>query len=257
MSRNIDLWQASIMGRLESIGRGYANGVSLGFLDRSGCTLTQNVRSVLSAFNPNLSEDDLDATLRDALMIVDRASAEDGSRSRHASERWDVGELTGLLLASVVLIRRPEVIVEVGVANGTSTRILLAAMNSIGSGQLHSFDIDARCAHVVGPALAGRWQFTLLPRKRTQALNQLGAQVGHVGPIDLWFSDADHTFAWQKLEWQLAMKSLTASGLLVADDIDATPAWPMATGGSGTVALIDGRKVTGITSVEQIVDKSA
>lgn len=172
--------------------------------------------------------------------------AEGDSTVRPAPDRWNIGSLTGTLLAAVVLARRPSVFVEVGVANGTSTRIILAAMELNQRGVLHSFDIDARCANVAGSSLSARWKFNLLPNGRVASLAKLSDEIAKLGPIECWFSDADHTFTWQKFEWQLALSSLARGGLLIADDIYATPAWPVVTGGRESFALVDHRKVTGI-----------
>jgi hypothetical protein len=43
--------------------------------------------------------------------------------------------------------------------------------------------------------------------------------------VDLWVHDSNHGYRWQKFEYQLAFSRLRKGGILISDDIDASPAW--------------------------------
>lgn len=237
------------VARAKLVRSGYVHGVSLGFLERSGLALFNSPAVLLEGILPEKSASEIDAAVAQAESVVRDADLDEGAAVGPAPSRWNVEHQTAMLLAAIVLLERPRALVEVGVANGTSTRALLAAMQVINQGQLVSFDIDARCKAVVSPALASRWEFRILPASKHASFSRLKDEVGALHDVDLWFSDADHSLAWQQAEWRLALKSVRPGGLLVADDIDATPAWPTVTKGWHTAALVDTRKVTGVVRV--------
>lgn len=243
--RRAEYWVSAISSRLNLIRSGHAQGVSLGYLDRSGCVLMDEPRAALKWIFPAVDGSMIDHALLQAQSSVDAAQLDEGSSVRPASERWNIEPLTAELLAAVVILLNPRHIVEVGVANGTSTRVMLSALEVVGDGRLLSFDIDPRCANVVSSRLAHRWDFQLLPTGQVASLVELERQVMGMTATDLWFSDADHSFAWQKAEWTIALRALRPGGILIADDVDATPAWPIATHGWDVAGLVDRRKVTG------------
>ena len=146
------------------------------------------------------------------------------------------------LLYSYILAKKPKIIVETGVANGITTNVIMRALEQTG-GQLHSFDIDPRCASVYTGQ--GKWNFHLLasPYQR-----DLRSQVSQISEIDLWIHDSNHGFTWQEFEYNLAFLRLTKSGVLVSDDIDATPAFGLLTSKqfSYSAGIFDKRKFIGI-----------
>lgn len=240
---------SALVARAKLVRSGYAHGVSLGFLERSGLALFNSPAVLLKEILLEKSASEVDAAIAQAESVLRDADLDEGAAVGPAPSRWNVERQTAVLLAAIVLLKQPRVLVEVGVANGTSTRVLLAAMQVINQGQLVSFDIDARCAAVVSPALASRWEFRLLPASRHASFSRLEDEVGELQDVDVWFSDADHSLAWQRAEWELALKTVCPGGLVVADDIDATPAWSEVTKGRPAAALVDTRKVTGVVRV--------
>lgn len=84
-------------------------------------------------------------------------SAPDGSA-------WAGGQYILHLIGAVVLLRRPAVVVETGVAMGFTTAVILAAMDENGAGTLESIDlpplqVDATgfVGNVIPVDLRGRW----------------------------------------------------------------------------------------------------
>ena len=69
----------------------------------------------------------------------------------------------------------------------------------------------------------GNWNFHLLGSKATH--KQLSKKIEELPKVDLWVHDSNHGYRWQKFEYLLALNSLGDNGILVSDDLDASPAW--------------------------------
>ena len=62
-----------------------------------------------------------------------------------------------------------------------------------------------------------------MDKKRTH--KQLSVAVGNSPLVDIWLHDSNHGYRWQKFEYLLALSRLKEDGVLISDDIDASPAW--------------------------------
>ncbi len=160
--------------------------------------------------------------------------------------KWDGSTELGQVLWSLVQGMRPERVIEVGVARGYSSAVMLSAMNANQSGHLWSIDLPApsvderTTGSLVPDALRDRWTLSLglssvlIPR----------LVVRH-GPFDLIVHDGDHNPATQRREWAALWRALRPGGVLVMDDFShdayqearqstAAPVWIVAqTGQSG------------------------
>ena len=129
----------------------------------------------------------------------------------------DILNLTG----AIVLLRRPAIVIETGVAMGFSTAVILAAMADNDSGALHSIDLpplqvdaDTFVGEVVPDDLRGRWTLHAGP---TRIL--LPGLARKLAPIDLFVHDSDHSYAGQLEDYRAAWPHLAADGCLVSDDV--------------------------------------
>lgn len=118
--------------------------------------------------------------------------------------------------------RRPQVVVETGVAHGVTTRIILEALERNGTGRLWSIDrppAEPEMAAQIGVAVDGsvreRWQ--LLSGSSRQKLPGLLARLG---PVDLFIHDSLHTRRNVCFEVEHARNALRPDGFIVVDDID-------------------------------------
>ena len=120
------------------------------------------------------------------------------------------------LLREVVKVTRPSCVVETGVANGISTRLILQSFLEfeLSSSKLYSFDVDAE---VFSLELEQNPQFNKViidsPSSFLLAIQKIGA-------IDLFYHDSDHSYENQLLEYNAAWDALTQNGVLVSDDIN-------------------------------------
>jgi predicted O-methyltransferase YrrM len=160
-----------------------------------------------------------------------------------ASESWNAEMNLCVLLFSYIRVNRPPIVVETGVANGITTRVMMSALSEYG-GHLHSFDILTEASSVYQGI--GNWHFHLLSTRG--AAKELNLVVQEIPEIDMWVHDSNHGSTWQEFEYRLAVSKLSKNGILVSDDIDASPAWAKISSEilKNPWAIFDARKVIGI-----------
>jgi predicted O-methyltransferase YrrM len=128
---------------------------------------------------------------------------------------YDSNPKTLDLLSLLVSDIRPSVVVETGVANGTSTRSILTAFqnNNLMDSKLFSFDVDSRVA--TSDLLEnGQFNFVLIGEKR------FVDAMADIEFIDIFYHDSDHSYENQMLEYNLAWEKIRDGGALVSDDIN-------------------------------------
>ena len=118
---------------------------------------------------------------------------------------------------------RPSVAVETGVANGVSSAYLLAAMDTIGRGELHSVELsnDPRVGQLIPDAFRSRWHL-----HTGGSLDVLPGLFAKTGPIDLFIHDSLHLCSHMEREFALAWAHLRPGGVLCSHDILTTNAFP-------------------------------
>lgn len=202
--------------RIKYLYAGNYHGVSVGWLNKQGVEF----ESSLQFFTARGYDERLvvEALQEGALQHEEACRI---SKSKHYSERFNSECEMSKLLFVYILLEKPAIIVETGVANGISTKVIMSALERTG-GCLHSFDVDEEAALAYcGP---GNWKFHLLPRKNIK--KTFKAEIDKLSQVNLWLHDSNHGFKWQIFEYRLAISKLISSdGLLVSDDIDASTAW--------------------------------
>ena len=145
-------------------------------------------------------------------------------------------------LYAYILKVKPKVIVETGVANGITTNVIMSALEKTG-GKLHSFDIDKKCSNAYSGH--GKWIFHHLVKPFSSTFRK---EVGEIENIELWIHDSNHGYSWQRFEYDLAFEKLGKGGMLVSDDIDASPAFGIHAGRNWakSAGIFDNRKFFGI-----------
>lgn len=159
---------------------------------------------------------------------------------------WAIEEATARLLYYLVRIARPETVLEIGVANGHSTAIILDALRRNATGRLHSVDIRSKVGALLGEADRTEWTYVELAAKRANA--ELIELMNQLPPLDLAFHDGSHEYIDQLLDYEAIWPRLRTGGVLVSDDIDLSRAFSdfVQSVGARPVILLDRRKVVGI-----------
>ena len=196
---------------------GNRDGVSLNFLQKSTNGIFLSTEEFI--INSKLNYSGLQKDLSTAKSLYKKVLEE---HRLITSERWNAELQLFSLLYVLVKSKTPNFLVETGVANGISTNAIMSALDEDSSpGTLHSFDVlpETKDAYTGN----GKWSFHLLDKKRTH--KKLFAAVGNFPLVDIWLHDSNHGYRWQKFEYLLALSRLNQNGILISDDIDASPAW--------------------------------
>jgi hypothetical protein len=137
---------------------------------------------------------------------------------------WNDGD-AGLVRSiwCLVMHLRPRNVVETGVGHGVTSRFILEALASSGSGQLSSIDVppmDPALQKQVGMAVEGkhaeRWTYIKGSSRR-----RLPALLNRLGELDLFIHDSLHSERNVRFELDRAWKVVRPGGAAVVDDVDA------------------------------------
>lgn len=197
--------------------------------------------------------DDVDDDL--LLNAVDEFYELDAILARRRTERalrypsnFPVLKQTGLLLYALVRLARPRVLLEVGVADGYSTALILGALEKNGVGELHSVDIRDD----VGVLIDDRVRWHLHVSTDQTAFRDLARLAGRIRPLDVFFHDSDHRFVPQTREYELAEGTLSPGGYLISDDVDFSYAFIrfMESRKRRSVLLLDDIKCSGVIRID-------
>jgi predicted O-methyltransferase YrrM len=122
----------------------------------------------------------------------------------------------------------PAVVLETGVANGTTSAFLLRAIQMNARGALHSVDfVDTTQRHarqgvgtLVPEELRANWDLSFGASRRL-----LPGLLKRVGRIDLFIHDSAHTYWNMRREFEAVWPYLPPGGILIADDVQENPAF--------------------------------
>jgi predicted O-methyltransferase YrrM len=110
--------------------------------------------------------------------------------------------------ATFVADSRFETVVETG--SGTSSLLMLEAMDRAGRGKLYSIDPSPMCGYEITHP-----RYELIKKKSFQSLAELYRRTG---PWDLFLHDSDHWFECQTFEYNFGFSCIKKGGWIFADD---------------------------------------
>jgi len=226
--------------RLDLLLHGFSKGVSIGWLGKSNNQIYANAFDYLKNIFP---ENHLETLAKEGLDAWVKESSSE--KNIVAKEHWNAESSLCVLLYTLIVLKNFSKIIETGVANGVTTRVMMRALERTG-GTLHSFDILEESRNVYRGE--GDWIFHKLQVGRgTQ--KQLLQEVALIGDCDMWVHDSNHGQTWQEFEYSLAWRHLTDQGVLLSDDVDASPAWGYAAAKYliNPAVIFDTRKFIGVS----------
>lgn len=140
-------------------------------------------------------------------------------------EKWGIaGRNAFLILYAIVRSIKPCIFIETGVASGTSSYVILQAMERNGKGVLFSIDYPGswdfnadgkESGWIVPEYLRVRWD--LMIGKSSDLLPGLLARQQF---MDVFYHDSDHSYDNMILEFNIAWDYIRPGGMLVSHDID-------------------------------------
>jgi len=130
---------------------------------------------------------------------------------------FDLGPGMSEFLYSAIIVKKPNKVIETGVAAGVSTNTMLNALHSNGKGELFSVDITEQVGELVEGNLKSRWLIKILPeigREKTFA-----RLLRENADATIFLHDSDHSVSWQIKEFTNVVRELTNIELILFDDI--------------------------------------
>ena len=132
----------------------------------------------------------------------------------------DADESLARAVWCTVLHRRPEVVLETGVARGVVSRFALEALAANGSGHLWSIDLPhpfERDLHSqTGAAVPDRARWTYI---EGSSRRRLPRTLRELGRVDLFVHDSLHTARNTGFEMDRVGRALAPGGMMLVDDI--------------------------------------
>ena len=129
------------------------------------------------------------------------------------------------LLYSSVRIFKPKIMVETGVAGGSTSFTILSAMAKNGFGKLYSIDLDDpnydnrdsyyKIGWLVPENLKKNWTLILGDSKK-----ELPELLKSLKTVDIFFHDSDHSYKHMMFEFDTVWNYLTDQKIILSDDIN-------------------------------------
>lgn len=154
-------------------------------------------------------------------------------QQKRASVGTSPDSTLGRWLYALIRATTPDLVVETGVSHGTSSWLILNALEKNGRGNLYSIDLpdrDTSAPYNVGGSsetgsavpdvLRDRWRLIL-----GDSSHELPHLLGTLSQIDVFFHDSDHSYAGMRREFDLALPRLGRDGVLVSDDVQKNAAF--------------------------------
>lgn len=215
LTRRLALWAIPVLKRVGVYGHNLYRPQLVHFWD-SGSVVSTDPTDLLRALGH------ADRTAIDKLRAeFDQLWTELSARvpgARVSTYHGAASQPEALVLYSLVRMRRPDNVVETGVASGVSTFFVLSALEANQSGQLHSFDVDPKAGRLLRDTERERWHFIVLPRRQSRRAFQ--DEVGRLGPIDCFYHDSDHAYKHQTFEYRTVFPQMSKGGIFASDDVD-------------------------------------
>lgn len=178
------------------------------------------------------------------------------SRSQHSKtpeenfpHNWNSGESLRLLLFAFIRLLKPDIVVEIGTANGYSTSAIAYAFELNGSGKAHSFDIKNSSAPYVLPSSRAYLKLHLIEEDPDVLLSSLQSLQLNTRRA-FYFHDADHSYFGQYHDFEIAKK--LGFKYYISDDVETSLVFCELAEKNGSSVLFDGRKFIGISLISKI-----
>ncbi len=130
---------------------------------------------------------------------------------------YDLGPGMSEFIFLCIVTKKPQLVIETGVAAGVSTDSILSAMQVNNSGCLVSIDITDKVGELVDHKLKIRWRLEILPElareKSFVEILKVNSQAS------IFLHDSDHSTSWQIKEFSNVVCYLSEVELILFDDI--------------------------------------
>ena len=179
-----------------------------------------SIEEFISNLLPNISFAKIKNSVAQAKSAIDELNKIPASEL-NAPERWNSGKDLQYILTSLILIKKPKVVVETGTANGASAAAIALGIKLNSFGHAWSFDISDINPVLIPKELRSFITLVKTTGTRTELINQ----ISKIGNLDnaIFLHDSDHSYVGQNSDYNVAEK--LGFDLILSDDIDASMAF--------------------------------
>lgn len=137
------------------------------------------------------------------------------------SPTWSASDVLGKCIYTICRFLKPQVVVETGVALGSTSFCILKALQENQSGHLYSVDLPlslkakSDVGRLVPNELRSHWTLKFGPSQYV-----LPRLFKDLSAVDIFVHDSRYTYRCQSLEYGLAWVRLNDGGVLISDDIE-------------------------------------
>lgn len=165
-----------------------------------------------------VSEEDIRLARNEFKIYQSRFSKQTSTpRKSFFNSIYDLGLGMSEFVFLSVLIKKPQFVMETGVAAGVSTNSILSALQINGVGRLLSLDITDKVGELVDDSVKNIWQLKVLPDfAREKSLVHILKTNNNVR---IFLHDSDHSSSWQIKEFSHVVRWLEEIELILFDDI--------------------------------------
>lgn len=139
-------------------------------------------------------------------------------RGQFFNQIFDLGNSMGLLIYCYVRLKKPQRVIETGVAAGVSTSILLEALRrNAEDGALVSIDITEKVGEVIPIDLRSNWKLEVLGKRNYR--NSFLSILSINSDCEVFLHDSNHSDEWQLFEFTTVRAELVSCLALFFDDV--------------------------------------
>jgi predicted O-methyltransferase YrrM len=212
--------------------------------------IDKELRGNIQTFIKNLTDAD-DAEIKEYIseIVSDRKlenslakKSNFGDGEKPFSYKIAVDVASRLALYVLCRTKKPAVVVETGVASGTSSSYILRALDKNAQGKLYSIDvpwytvtqnwkgaftdgvktnpIEMQSGWIIPDYLRDRWELTM-----GLTSEKLPALLKKTGKVDVFFHDSEHSYDNMAREFKTIWPGLRKKGVMLVHNVDKNPAF--------------------------------
>jgi hypothetical protein len=144
-------------------------------------------------------------------------SLNNNSRSGFFGPIYDLGPELSASLLGVLMMTRPTLVIETGVAAGKSTNLILNQLRLNDQGRLVSIDVTINVGELVEPQNRFLWDLEVLPSLLRQ--HRFESLLRKHSAAQIFLHDSDHSVKWQLFEIKKVTEVLRRVSYILVDDI--------------------------------------
>jgi predicted O-methyltransferase YrrM len=137
-------------------------------------------------------------------------------------ENYALEQSSSLLTYGAMRIIQPRIVLETGVANGHSTFFIINAIIRNGKGELHSTDVSDNVGALLMERERELWNLEIIKEPLRRSFRSV---VERLPQIDFFLHDSNHSYSWQRFEYESVLSRMSKGSILASDDVDSSYAF--------------------------------